>query len=358
MNTEVFAARRENLRRILRREGLNAILVSHAANRFYLSGFELHDGMCSESSGYLIVIADGNDWLCTDSRYEEAAAQLWERERVFIYTGVPALDIGNLLSGLRLGKIGFEGNLLPWQFVQRIQDGLDLKSADGLVEELRVIKDEAELSALAASAKLNHDMMALLPTVLTVGHTEAEIAWGLEKYFRDAGASGLSFASIVAKDWHAALPHYHPEGLSHTLTPNCHVLVDAGARLDFYCSDQTRTFWVGDRPEDRFLKTLDLVREAQKAAMAIIRPGVLGCEVHAAAVKVFADQGLAAHFTHSLGHGVGLEVHEEPRLNSRSQTVLQPGMIITVEPGLYFPDWGGVRWEYMVAVTHDGCRIL
>ena len=201
-------------------------------------------------------------------------------------------------------------------------------------------------------------MMAWLPSLLASGGTEAEIAWGVEKYFREHGASESSFPPIVARDQHAALPHYQPEGRGSPIVPNSHILVDAGARLNSYCSDQTRTFWVGDRPSSRFLQVLGMVQEAQKAAIAALRPGMTGREIHQAALSSFAAHGVDASFTHSLGHGVGLEVHEEPRLGPRSSTVLRPGMVVTVEPGLYFPDWGGVRWEYMLAVTGDGCRIL
>lgn len=352
-----FAARRERLRRLMAREGLGALLVSHPANRYYLSGFELHDGQCNESSGCLIVTRNGKDWLCTDSRYEEAAAELWERDRVFIYHGSPAEEVRALLKDKAPGVVGFEGKILSWDYVRQIEPGLDLKEADGLVEELRVVKDDEELSLLERSVRLNHDMLAWLPSILTVGRNEAEIAWAMEKYYRENGASENSFPPIVAKDAHAALPHYRPDAPA-VLTPNCHVLVDEGARLGNYCSDQTRTFWIGDKPSDRFLDVLETVREAQRRAIAHIRPGVTGREVHQVAVDYFASRGKAEAFTHSLGHGVGLETHEEPRLSLRSTTPLEPGMVVTVEPGLYYPGWGGVRWEYMVAVTEDGCRVL
>lgn len=358
MNKRRYEERRENLRRIMAREGFDALLVTHSANRFYLSGFELHDGQCNESSGCLIITANGKDWLCTDSRYEQAACELWDKDRVYIYSGPSALEVGALMRSLKLDRIGFESQTLSWNYVWHLQNGLTLEAADGLVEELRVIKDDEEMALIEESVRLNHDMFSWLPSCLTVGGDEAQISWNLEKYFRDHGATELSFPSIVAKDTHAALPHYSPMDKPARITPNCHVLVDAGARFKHYCSDQTRTFWVGDKPSDRFLKTLDLVRDAQKAAIAQIRAGVAARDVHQAAVDHFAEHGMEKYFTHSLGHGVGLEVHEEPRLSRRSATVLEAGMIVTVEPGLYFPDWGGIRWEYMVAVTEDGCRIL
>lgn len=352
-----YAARRENLRRIMAREGLAALVITHPANRFYLSGFELHDCQCNESSGCLIIDKNGKDWLCTDSRYAENAISLWDRERVFVYSGPSAEEIRGVLRDTFSGPIGFESRVLSHHYVRQLEPGLTLQEADGLVEELRVIKDTAEIALMEQSARLNHDMLAWLPNILTVGGTEADIAWGIEKYYRENGASENSFIPIVAKDANAALPHYTPEPPAE-ISANCMILVDQGARLNHYCSDQTRTYWVGDKPSDRFLEVLETVREAQRAAIAAIRPGVTGRDVHKVAVQSFAAKGEESFFTHSLGHGVGLETHEEPRLSPRSTTELKPGMIVTVEPGLYYPGWGGVRWEHMALITDDGCRLL
>ncbi len=352
------ANRRERLRALMAREKLDYLLISHPANRYYLSGFELRDTQCNESSGCLIVARDGKDWLCTDSRYEEAALGLWDKERVFIYRGSAVEEVGDLLRGLPKGPVGFEAKILSWDYVGRLEPGLELRPADGLTEELRVIKDADEIALLERSVALNHEMMAAMPGILARSADEAEAAWLLERFFRERGASENSFPPIVARDRHAALPHYDPTERPARIEPGCHVLVDAGARLERYCSDQTRTFWVGDRPDERFLRTLDMVQNAQRAAIEGLRPGLTGADIHRLAVESFAAHGEAERFTHSLGHGVGLEVHEEPRLSPRSRTVLRPGMVVTVEPGLYYPDWGGVRWEYMVVVTEDGCRVL
>lgn len=353
----LYNERRENLRRLLAREGLGALVVSHPANRFYLSGFELHDCQCNESSGCLIIDKHGQDWLCTDSRYAENAASLWERERVFVYSGPSAEEIRALIKDKFSGPIGFESRILSHHYVRQLEPGLTLQEADGLVEELRVIKDATEIALMEQSVRLNHDMLAWLPCILTAGGTEADIAWGIEKYYRENGASENSFTPIVAKDANAALPHYLPDPPAE-ITENSLILVDQGARLSQYCSDQTRTYWVGDKPSERFLEVLENVREAQRVAIAAIRPGLTGRDIHQMAVDSFAAKGVEQFFTHSLGHGVGLETHEEPRLSPRSNTELKPGMIVTVEPGLYYPGWGGVRWEHMVLVTDDGCRVL
>ena len=358
MTRETFEARRESLRRLMYDKGLAALLISQPANRFYLSGFELHDCQCNESSGCLIITADGKDWLCTDSRYEEAACQLWPSERVFIYKGSSSEALNGLLKGLfRTAPVGIEAEHLSWGYVQRLEPGLSLEAADGLVEKLRAVKDAEEIRLIEASVALNHKMLDWLPSILVPGNDEASAAWAIEKFYRENGASELAFPSIVAKDANAALPHYAPDEPA-VFTEDCMVLVDEGCRLSRYCSDMTRTYWIGDRPEARFTEMLERVQEAQRRAIAALRPGITGREVHKVAVDYFASCGMDAYFTHSLGHGVGLETHEGPRLSPRAVEPLVPGNIVTIEPGLYFPGWGGARWEHMAVITEDGCRVL
>ena len=358
MNKETFEARRGSLRRLLHEKGLAALLVSQPANRFYLSGFELHDCQCNESSGCLIITADGRDWLCTDSRYEEAACQLWPAERVFIYKGSSSEALNGLLKGLfRTQPIGFEAEHLSWGYTQRLEPGLTLEAADGLVEKLRAVKDAEEIRLIEASVALNHRMLEWLPSILVPGNDEGSVAWAIEKFYRENGASELAFPSIVAKDANAALPHYAPDQPA-VFTENCMVLVDEGCRLGRYCSDMTRTYWIGERPEPRFTEMLERVQEAQRRAIAALRPGVSGRDVHKVAVDYFASCGMDRYFTHGLGHGVGLETHEGPRLSPRAAEPLVPGNIVTIEPGLYVPGWGGARWEHMAVITEDGCRVL
>jgi len=356
MNKEIYQQRREKLRERLFQEDLDAILVSHSANRFYLSGFELHNGQCNESSGHLLITQKGQDYLCTDSRFYELALTLWEKENILIYSS-PIEDM-RLFFKEKMGtkKIGIESKIISHSFYEEISHGLNLEAADGIIEDLRLIKDNNEIAAIEKSAALNHDMFTWLPSILNVGTSEEQIAYGIEKYFREHGATENSFPPIVAKNTHAARPHHTPQNT--ILTENCHVLIDAGARMHDYCSDQTRTFWVGDKPDKRFLTILEQVKEAQKAAIAILRPNISCADAHMAAIKSFKKHGVEKAFTHSLGHGVGIEVHEEPRLSTRSERTLQAGMIVTVEPGLYYADYGGVRWEHMVLITEDGHRVL
>ena len=356
MNKQCYAERREQVRRRMREAGFDALLVSHAANRYYLSGFELHDCQCNESSGRLIIMADGNDWLCTDARYLGTAQSLWDNNHIFIYGGNAAQAIGSLLKKIAKGKVGIESCCISLQFYHALCAEIAVEAADGLIEAQRLIKDADEIAALERSFAINHALMQWIPQQCVVGKSEKALSWEIEKFFREQGADELAFANIVAVGKNGALPHAIPSEA--VVTDNCPVLVDVGCRAGGYCSDQTRSFWVGNSPSPEFERTLALVQEAQQAAMAIMRPNVPMRDAYHAARAVFEKAGVAHYFTHGLGHGVGLETHEAPSLNPRSQGILRQGMVVTVEPGLYYPEWGGVRWEYTVLITEDGVRIL
>lgn len=351
-----YQNRRENVRKKLTEENLSALLVSYPSNRFYLSGFELHDGQCNESSGHILIQKNGRDILFTDSRFYEAAKTLWNEEDIFIYTAQTE-DMRRYLKDNIQGKIGFESKIVSHYFFETLFQGLDAEPADGIVEELRLIKDEQEIKALKESVALNHKLFAWLPTIFKEGKSESEIALEIEMFFRKHGATENSFPPIVAINKHAARPHHIPNPDT-KLTENCHILIDVGARYHDYCSDQTRTFWFGEKKDPRFQNMLEQVQEAQSEAIKILAPQLPCSKAHATALEVFEKYGVEKAFTHSLGHGVGLDTHEEPRLSLRSQRLLQPNMIVTAEPGLYFADYGGIRWEYMVRITEDGHEIL
>lgn len=359
----MYARRRDRLRRLMAARGLDALLVSRAANRFYLSGFELHDPQCNESAGRLVITADGGDWLATDSRYTDAAARLWDRERVFLYGGDAAGDLARLLR--RCGaRAGFEAQGVSHFFARELAARAgrfpSLEAADGLVERLRRIKEPEEIAAMERSFALNHRLLRHVEDGLARGdwrgREERELAWEIERFFRENGAEGLAFASIVAAGPNGALPHAIPGGTR--IPAEGPVLVDVGCRVDGYCSDQTRTFWAGDAPGEEFSRALALVRAAQAEALGVMKPGLALADAHAAALAVFARAGVEKHFTHGLGHGVGLETHEAPSLSPRASGVLEPGMTVTVEPGLYYPGRGGVRWEHTALITEDGVRVF
>jgi len=359
MNNEslhILPERRERLRRSLSDEGLGGYLVLHPANRFYLSGFELHDPQCNESAGCLLISRSGEEWLCTDPRYEEAARSLWPEDRLFIYRSNRNEELAAFLSKLNLQPVGFESNVISYELHAALSAASELTPSKGLVEDLRKQKDEQEIELLRRSCALNHEVMAAIEADPRIGETERDLAWALEKMFREQGASELSFTPIVASGPSGARPHHIPGKAP--IARDASLLVDMGARLNDYCSDQTRSFWIGESPPSYFQETLDLVQSAQQLAIEAIRPGLELQELYHKVKGYFARFGVEASFTHALGHGIGLETHELPGLGPKSQGVLEAGMVITIEPGLYFPEWGGVRWEHMVLVSEDGGHVL
>jgi Xaa-Pro aminopeptidase len=299
---------------------------------------------------------NGKDWLCTDPRFADAAKRLWDKDHIFIYSGNGMSQVNTLLREHVSGPVGFEAKNLSVSAFEAVGQGLDLHKADGLVESLRMLKEPGEIERMEASCVLNHRLMDWVPSVLVPGRTEEQVAWDIEQFFRNHGAEAMAFPGIVGIGSNAALPHAEPGAAG--ITENCGVLVDVGCRLGRYCSDQTRSFWVGDNPDPLFSADLELIREAQKAAIKHIRPGIAASEVYTVARSFLDSKGVGELFTHGLGHGIGLQTHEAPSLGATSTAVLQAGMIVTVEPGLYRPGRHGVRWEYMVLVTEDGAKVL
>ncbi|NDV18229.1 M24 family metallopeptidase [Pseudodesulfovibrio sp. JC047] len=356
MNTAVYERRRLALKEELKARNLPALLVSHAANRYYLSGFELHDPQCNESAGWLVITADGDDFLFTDPRYLDAARQVWNEDAICIYAARKHSEVCAFLKAKGITTMGFEPKALHLFDFDSLNSMLTLIVTENVVESLRLFKDDEEIRRMEEAMRLNHELFKYIEGQLIPGKTEKEIAWEVEKFFREQGAEELAFSTIVGVGPNAAKPHCIPgETL---IRENDMVLIDTGCRYLDYNSDQTRTFWVGDTPSDRFKKTMDLVREAQQAAIDIIRPGLPFVEAYKESYAVFQKAGVESLFTHGLGHGVGLETHEPPSLSRGAQGVLDTGMVVTVEPGLYEASWGGIRWEYEILVTEDGCRVL
>jgi Xaa-Pro aminopeptidase len=352
---DVFTTRRESLRRKLRENGLDAYLVLHPANRYYLSGFELHDPQCNESAGCILITVRGEDWLCTDGRFLEAARQCWPEEAIFGYTGNRASQLAEFFED-KAANIGFESRIMSHELFDGLSSELELVPMRGLVEEMRTVKDESEIEALRRSCRLNHEVLTRLESQQIAGRSETAIAWELEKAFREGGASELAFPPIVASGTNSSRPHHQPGGSP--VSDQAPLLLDLGGRLADYCSDQSRTLWIGSDPAPAFGTTLDLVQRAQKLALDRIRPGLAVRDLYAEVTGFFREHGVAEYFPHALGHGIGLETHEPPGLGSNSRDILQAGMVITIEPGLYYPEWGGVRWEHMVVVREDGAEVL
>lgn len=348
------------LQAILRRRGIDAVLITEPENRRYLSGYTAVDHGIQESSGVLLIPKRGVPWLLTDSRFVLQAEEEAAGFTIKLYDKGLLSLLRKLLPSLTVHRFAFESHYFLHSSAAKLermaaQTGVELRPLTGLIERMRVLKTEEEIRLLKESVLLNERVFQSVYNTIEPGMSEMEIALALELTMREMGAERPSFDTIVAFAGNAARPHAVPT--DRILQSGDIVLIDMGLVLQGYCSDMTRTFVAG-KPDATFLERLRLVRQAQLAGMRAIRAGVVCRDVDLAARKVIADAGYGEFFGHSLGHGVGLAVHEAPGLSSRSKKKLQAGMIVTVEPGIYLPGWGGIRLENMVVVREDGCELL
>ena len=340
----------------LAQEKIDGLLVLNPSNRYYLSKFELKDVQYNESAGFLIVTLD-DVYLFTDSRYFEEARRYFEQDKIFIYAKDKFNYIRDRLKNkLKISTLGFEYYYFPYEFYDHLSGSFDLVPTKYLIEKIRQIKDERELDKIITSNKLVSEVFDLLPSYFQEGQTEQELAWFIEKFFREKGALELAFPSIVAFGQNAAKPHALPS--ARKLKKNEVILIDIGCRFQDYCSDQTRTFWFGDKPSTDFTFNFNLVVKAQEKAINFIQPGREIREAYFLVKDFFKSYGVDQYFTHALGHGIGLDTHELPSITPKNENKFEPGMVITIEPGLYYPEWGGIRQEYMVLVTEKGARII
>jgi Xaa-Pro aminopeptidase len=330
--------------------GLDALLVTATANVRYLTGF-------TGSTAYAVV-GPGLRRFVTDFRYiERARTEVPDFDREL----GPAPLFGALAEGWPDGpvRLGFDDLDLSVRSHGRLSallpERVELVAAGGLVEAERAVKDDGELERIRAAAALADDVYDWLRDYGLVGRTEREVAFALEHEMRRRGASDPSFPSIVASGERGASPHAEPQDVA--IPAGALVTLDIGARLDGYCSDCTRTWATGELPDD-LVEVYALVLRAQLAALDAVRPGPDGRSIDAVARDLIAAAGHADHFGHGLGHGVGMEVHEAPRLSRNGDAALAPGNVVTVEPGVYLPGRGGVRIEDLVVVTEDGRDVI
>lgn len=321
------------------------LLVTDGVNIRYLLGFE-------SSNCAVLVEPDGTATLYTDFRYLEAAKAVAGVEVV-----QTARDVAGALSELLAGRrVGFEALRIGYTQWQALgAGGADLVPTRGVVEALRIVKDDAEIDAIRRAAAISDELYAALAREQFSGRTERELAWWIERTFRELGADGLSFAPIVASGLNGASPHAHPGDT--VIAQGVFVTIDMGCIVDGYCSDCTRTFAVGEVSE-RLVELYGLVAQAQLDGLAAVRAGERGVDVDAASRTAIAAAGMAEYYGHGLGHGVGMEVHEAPVLRPESPDVLAPRNLVTIEPGLYVPGVGGCRIEDLVVVTESGCDVL
>jgi Xaa-Pro aminopeptidase len=332
-------ARVERLRESLE----EPLLVSTGANVRYLTGF-------SSSNAALLVEPEGLR-LFSDFRYSDAGRAV---------EGVDYVETNrNLYAGLAellSGRIGFEANDLTYAQYEALAAGsLDLVSRRGLVEALRAVKEESELNAIREAAAITSEAFERFANERFTGRTERALSWRLDELFHELGAAGPAFETIVAGGANGARPHSRPT--DRVFEPGETIVIDAGAQVDGYCADCTRTFATGQLPE-RLQEAYATCLEGQQAGLESVGAGTTGIEADAAARSVIESAGYGEEFGHGLGHGVGLDVHEAPRLSRESEDTLAAGNVVTVEPGIYLSGLGGIRIEDLVVVTDDGPEVL
>jgi Xaa-Pro aminopeptidase len=337
------------LRNVMAQQQLDAMLVGKPENRRYLTGF-------TGTAGFVLVTA-AEALLLVDFRYvEQARAQapgfeVIRADRLYIDT------LADVTSARTLARIGVEADHLTVkqhaEYGQRLAPA-SLVPVDGL-DRLRWVKDDGEIARITKAVEIADAAFTHIRAFLRPGAVERDIAIELEFFMRRRGAEGEAFPSIVASGPRSALPHGRAS--DRVLEAGEFVTLDFGAVHEGYVSDCTRTVVLGESSR-RHQEVYGIVRAAQQAALAGIKPGMTGREADALARTVIAEAGYGDAFGHGLGHGVGLAVHEGPSLSPREEAVLAPGHVVTVEPGIYLPGWGGVRIENLVVITEDGCRSL
>ncbi len=327
---------------------VDAVLIASPANRRWLSGF-------TGSNGMLLLTPD-KAFIATDFRYYERAKteaphfELYQHERT-------RQDDRTFFKLAGVKRIGIEkkhvtlAQAADWR---QARAGVQWIPLAETVEPLRTIKTQAEIDLMRRAAAMTDQAMAQFPEMARPGMTEKQLAWELDKLMRQAGADGPAFPIIVAAGPHSALPHHTVS--DRQLLAGDIIIVDMGAALDGYHSDLTRTFHLGNEPPAKFWEVYNLVHQAQQNVFTHLRPGMTLRAADALARDIIHNAGHAAHFGHGLGHGVGLEIHEDPFLSPRApeESIVETGNNITIEPGIYMPGWGGVRLEEFAQVTEDG----
>jgi Xaa-Pro aminopeptidase len=346
-----YQSRQKKVQTLLAPNRLDALLISHLPNILYLCGF-------TGSAGALLITEE-HVLFFTDGRYTTQAREEIKGAKIVIAQLPPLAAAAEWISSHKRLRIGIESEHLSVSARDRLLDALPsfcrLKKTSALIERVRMIKDADELKLIRAAVNLGAGLFDTALKTIRPGVKETDVAAEMEYAAHQAGAQGMSFSTIIAAGKRSALPHGRASAAR--IQTRGFVVCDFGVILSGYCSDMTRTVHVG-RPTAEERRAYDAVRNAQQAAIEVVRPGVSVCEVDSAVRKLLKKEGLAKYFTHSAGHGVGLEIHEAPRIAAGQTEVLHPGMVITIEPGVYLPGKWGVRIEDMVLVTESGCEVL
>lgn len=349
------AGRLSRLRSEVEENNLDSLLVTHLPNIHYLCGFT--------GSAAALLVADRGSILFTDGRYRTQAKEEVRNARVVIARKSPLVAAAEWLAAQRRSSTAVSVGIEPESITAGMRDRLAsvlkgkarLRSAPLLVERARMVKDAAEIQRIRWAVELGASLFRTACKKIRPGVTEVEVAAAMEYEARCAGVEGMSFPTILAAGARSAI--VHGRASSTPIPRRGFVVCDFGVILAGYCSDRTRTVHVG-RPSQEARELYQAVLEAQQAAISAVRPGVTAGEVDSAARRVLRRRKLARYFTHSTGHGLGLEIHEAPRLAAGQSQKLEPGMVVTIEPGAYVPGKWGVRIEDVVVVTSSGCEVL
>ena len=347
--------RLDKLRKAIAEQELDAMLVSSPENRRYLSGF-------TGSAGYLLI-SQTDAVLATDFRYVEQAGRQAPQFKVERVTRGLGWFV-KLASELGVSKVGFESQDVTVSTLSALNkalseddesNGATLVETRDFIDVMRGTKYEDEMDLLARAIEITDQALDQVAPTVAAGMTEQAVAWELEKAMRERGAEGMAFDIIVGAGPNGALPHHLADDT--VIRDGQPVVIDMGARYEGYCADLTRTIVVG-KPDESFWRIYDIVLRAQLAAEEGVRPGMTGAEVDAIARDIIAEAGHGENFGHSLGHGVGLAVHEYPHVGAGADDPLEEGMVFTVEPGIYLSDWGGVRIEDIVVLENGRARVM
>lgn len=356
-----YLERVERVRAELAERGMDGLVITHPTNRRYLTGFTAEDIPPNESAGYVLLSADKIDLVTGSVNTSQATAQSPHVKVVKRGSGWAA-HIADFITGEQLHRVGYEPNaMLEGVFrattERLVEEGYRVGwvDADGLVDQLRKVKSESEIELLRKAFDITCEAFNEVSATIEAGMTELEVARALEEAMAVRGAEGPSFPTIVASGPHAARPHHEP-GMRR-IEAGDSIVIDMGARYEGYCADLTRTVWVGEA-DDKLREIYNLVSEANEAAIERAHPGVTGKELDSYARDHIKAGGYEHEFSHSLGHGVGLRVHEGPTASAGSEDVMEAGNTLTIEPGIYIDDWGGVRVEDVLLFTDTGIEIL
>jgi Xaa-Pro aminopeptidase len=346
-----YRSRQKKFQQTLNRQNLDGFIVTHPANLRYLCGY-------SGSNGLLLFL-EGRRVFFTDGRYTEQATEEVDGARVVIAKSALLAEAAKIIGKRPTAAIGFESDYITVAAAKplrrMVHRRIQWKPAPGLIMRQRMIKDAEELAIIRAAVQMGAAVYEEARASIRPGARESEVAGKLEYAARKAGADGMSFDTIVAAGKRGALPHGRAS--AQPIPRRGFVVVDSGVILRGYCSDMTRTVHVG-RVSVEGHRWYKAVLEAQLAGISEVIPGKTAGQVDQAVRQVLRRAKLDRYFTHSTGHGVGLEIHEPPRLGKEQSERLEPGMVITIEPGVYVPGSGGIRIEDMVVVTDCGCQVL